>query len=254
MPISVTCDACGKTLKAPDTSAGKKAKCPGCSTVIQVPDLVYDAEEIQAESSTEDAEDYEDEGEATDDNPFAGMDTGAPKNGARRPCPACGEMIMSNAVKCRFCGEVLNSAVGKSLRGKTREKTNLDRGDKELLTKFRRAMHGLGGFCSFIAVVCLAVTIFVPAQLVDEESRIGAILVFGILSGTWLVLGIFCFKKHLWAAYALGVLCTLSGISNLASGKVGPGAFSVVLIWAAFSAAANGRELRRRGVSLTKVP
>ena len=37
MPIEFACDHCGKRLRGKDESAGKKLKCPGCQTVIQVP-------------------------------------------------------------------------------------------------------------------------------------------------------------------------------------------------------------------------
>jgi uncharacterized membrane protein (DUF2068 family) len=37
MSISVTCPACQAKLKAPDTAAGKKTKCPKCQTVVHVP-------------------------------------------------------------------------------------------------------------------------------------------------------------------------------------------------------------------------
>ncbi len=36
MPILVKC-ACGKSLNAPDTLAGKRAKCPGCGQPVQIP-------------------------------------------------------------------------------------------------------------------------------------------------------------------------------------------------------------------------
>ena len=36
MPITVTC-ACGKTLRAPDEAAGRRAKCPGCGAIVNVP-------------------------------------------------------------------------------------------------------------------------------------------------------------------------------------------------------------------------
>ncbi len=36
MPIPVRC-ACGKALNAPDSLAGKKAKCPGCGAVLSIP-------------------------------------------------------------------------------------------------------------------------------------------------------------------------------------------------------------------------
>lgn len=55
MPISVTCP-CGKKLNAPDTFAGKKAKCPVCKQMLMVPEplevieeeieFIDDAEEI----------------------------------------------------------------------------------------------------------------------------------------------------------------------------------------------------------------
>ena len=37
MPITFNC-ACGKTLRVPDASAGKRAKCPACAAVIPVPE------------------------------------------------------------------------------------------------------------------------------------------------------------------------------------------------------------------------
>lgn len=37
MPIAVKCGKCGKGLKAPDNLAGKRVKCPGCSSPISVP-------------------------------------------------------------------------------------------------------------------------------------------------------------------------------------------------------------------------
>ncbi|MBN9121905.1 MAG: hypothetical protein J0I06_22650 [Planctomycetes bacterium] len=36
MPITFAC-ACGKTLRVPDTSAGKRAKCPACGAVVAIP-------------------------------------------------------------------------------------------------------------------------------------------------------------------------------------------------------------------------
>ena len=37
MPISVTCP-CGKKLNAPDTLAGKRAKCPVCKELVEIPE------------------------------------------------------------------------------------------------------------------------------------------------------------------------------------------------------------------------
>jgi hypothetical protein len=36
MPITLNCP-CGKTLRVPDASAGKRARCPACQAVIDIP-------------------------------------------------------------------------------------------------------------------------------------------------------------------------------------------------------------------------
>ena len=102
MSIRVSCDSCGKQLKVRDEAAGKRVKCPDCGSVVQIPepDDVLDAE-------------------AADDNPFAGEDIssdGATEN--RKPCPACGEMIVKTAAKCRFCGEIFDPALKKKAKAK----------------------------------------------------------------------------------------------------------------------------------------
>ena len=37
MPIVVTCPGCSTTLKAPDNAAGRRLKCPKCTSAIDVP-------------------------------------------------------------------------------------------------------------------------------------------------------------------------------------------------------------------------
>src|SRR5262249_49237932 len=52
MTISVTCDGCDRTLKAPDTSAGRKIKCPKCGAAVLVPSPDEDeAEPVAAKKS-----------------------------------------------------------------------------------------------------------------------------------------------------------------------------------------------------------
>jgi predicted RNA-binding Zn-ribbon protein involved in translation (DUF1610 family) len=103
MSISVNCDECGKTLKAPDSAAGQKAKCPQCGATVKIPEKIYEAEEA--------AEADEDE------NPFDGIkSTGSrteSEDDNRKPCPVCGEMIMANAAKCRYCNEIFDPKLKK---------------------------------------------------------------------------------------------------------------------------------------------
>ena len=101
MTIEVSCPACGKTLQAKDSAAGKQAKCPGCGGIISIPEAVLDAvDEVQEFDQEFDADfDY---AAAEQQGPSS------PSEQSRRPCPQCGEMIVSGAAKCRFCGEIFD--------------------------------------------------------------------------------------------------------------------------------------------------
>ncbi len=52
MPIDFTCGTCGKTLRVPDESAGKKARCSNCQTVVAVPGGAPTAAPMPAAGST----------------------------------------------------------------------------------------------------------------------------------------------------------------------------------------------------------
>src|ERR1700682_1392639 len=93
MALVFQCSTCGKKIKARDDSAGKKARCPYCQAMMFVPEPVSDAEEGPAKQET-----Y-----AVHKPPPR-----PPKGEEREPCPACGEMILAGAVKCRFCGEIFD--------------------------------------------------------------------------------------------------------------------------------------------------
>lgn len=101
MSIFVTCPSCNGSFKAPDSAAGKKAKCPKCAGVIQLPaaapaEEIFDAEEGPARPFDDD--EYEVE-------PPQALSTATED---RKPCPMCGEMIQRDAVKCRYCGEIFD--------------------------------------------------------------------------------------------------------------------------------------------------
>ena len=116
MSIKVTCSACGTTLKAKDSLAGKKVKCPHCSEAIRIPDAsaeeeVYEAEEVG------DNQDFD----------FGGLDPSAGEEiEGRKPCPVCGEMIMRTAAKCRYCGEIFDPALKKREKKKKRSGEGAD--------------------------------------------------------------------------------------------------------------------------------
>jgi len=116
MPIMFSCLTCGKKLKAPDGASGKRVRCPGCLGVMEVPKPVFDAEELDEvpESEVPDSEVPESESVYSlkdEDKPPARQEAVAKseKSADRYPCPMCGELILSKAAKCRFCGEVFDS-------------------------------------------------------------------------------------------------------------------------------------------------
>ncbi|MDB5322470.1 MAG: hypothetical protein JWN40_4101 [Phycisphaerales bacterium] len=122
MSIKTPCISCGRTLSAPDNAAGKRARCPSCGTIQQLPgnqpppesdilepeaveEPAYDAP--PADPFAEDGAPSDEYAVAADAPPLPTMSTSS-SNEQRKPCPMCGEMIAPNAPKCPFCGEIFD--------------------------------------------------------------------------------------------------------------------------------------------------
>jgi uncharacterized RDD family membrane protein YckC/phage FluMu protein Com len=61
MPMQFKCDSCGKSLKADESKAGKRVKCPNCSEAINIPkpDLVIeDYEELETNDDDSEVDDF----------------------------------------------------------------------------------------------------------------------------------------------------------------------------------------------------
>ncbi len=87
-------------FNAPDTAGGKRAKCPSCGGAIQIPAPAPPAEVFEAEAAG---------GLPFEDSEFdVEPPSKLPPTDDRKPCPMCGEMIQTGAVKCRFCGEIFD--------------------------------------------------------------------------------------------------------------------------------------------------
>lgn len=122
MPIKVTCASCGVTLTTPDSSAGKRGKCPKCQAPIEIPMPEAPSEEIlDAEDSFFDGLD--------DDS----LTAGEISQDQRKPCPACGESIARDAVKCRFCGEIFDPVLKKQETKRLKQESYSDE-DQDLTT------------------------------------------------------------------------------------------------------------------------
>jgi DNA-directed RNA polymerase subunit M/transcription elongation factor TFIIS len=116
--IQVNCPSCNALLKTPESSAGKKAKCPKCGGIVEIPMPLGADDEYQL-----DVPPPPPAGGAFRDDELAAP---PPSNQERRPCPACGEMIVRDAVKCRFCGEVFDPVLRKQALSAQRGFTEAD--------------------------------------------------------------------------------------------------------------------------------
>lgn len=251
MSIEVSCQSCGKVLRAKDSAAGKTAKCPDCGNAIQIPEAVYDAEE--EDWGSESYDDEYDDAYGYDDYDVSGAPADVDAN--RKPCPMCGEMIVTGAAKCRYCGEVFDRKLAK-LKGGRKKRGNVD---PEEITKFRREMHGLGGFWIFIGVlvVFLGIALGSGAQGLNQiPGGLGAgiAVVFGILGAIWIGLGVFTCMKHMWAVWVGLVLSYLSLLGNLINLNVCGLIVLAAVIVQAHRCINRARELDAAGIPLDTRP
>jgi DNA-directed RNA polymerase subunit M/transcription elongation factor TFIIS len=107
MTIRFDCQFCGKTLKADDSKAGKKVKCPSCEGLLSIPDLaVPSAVDLPA------AEDLD------DDSVKKGTKSAELATSKRTiPCPMCDEPISPRETTCPFCGEEIKAKNKRRSRG-----------------------------------------------------------------------------------------------------------------------------------------
>lgn len=217
MPIRFECEHCGTKLKAPDGTTGKTTKCLKCARPVMIPEPVYEAEVVDDPNLPEPlgaAEFFDVE----DNDPYdvAGMET-TKQTGPeqRRPCPMCGEMILVAAAKCRFCGEVFDSALIKTEKSRKKGKVTRD-----TIVQFRRNIHGLGGIWIFFAIVCWGVALAAGATdanlpNVDPNAAMIGKVVFFTLGVVWLTIGVLACCKFLWSVYVGIVIMYLNTISLL---------------------------------------
>lgn len=113
MSFVVNC-RCGKQFKVRDEQAGKKAKCPGCGTPL----LLQPSPPPRAQEESDPFASFDLEAAAAMERdavvdesapPVAAPPRFAPPRGGDagpklKPCPSCGSMISTFAMRCEHCG------------------------------------------------------------------------------------------------------------------------------------------------------
>jgi hypothetical protein len=81
MPITANCPGCGKTIAAPDSAAGRKAHCPHCGVIVDIPAGETAVQELAAALSRPA------QANAGDADAAAALPIAAPLAGDRSPTP-----------------------------------------------------------------------------------------------------------------------------------------------------------------------
>jgi predicted RNA-binding Zn-ribbon protein involved in translation (DUF1610 family) len=110
--IQVHCSHCNAKLTTDDSKAGRKAKCPKCGGVIEIPMPPSLGVDDVLEAEVDPFRGLSDNYELEDPAPAPTSTS----TGDRKPCPMCGEMIASDAVKCRYCGEIFDPVLKKTAK------------------------------------------------------------------------------------------------------------------------------------------
>ena len=121
MTIQFSCGHCGTVLKTTDDKAGKQAKCPGCSEVIDIPAAGTSSAgggigTRKRKSSRRDDwddddyrdDDYDDDYGSDYDNDYDDRPRRRSGGGSSASCPMCGERVSASASRCKYCGEDLD--------------------------------------------------------------------------------------------------------------------------------------------------
>jgi predicted RNA-binding Zn-ribbon protein involved in translation (DUF1610 family) len=116
--------------------AGKQAKCPNCKSLMTLPDIVHEAEEIVPPPPSPPPAPASNMSSLFDEEAEYQLSQGpkinAPSSSEppRRPCPMCGEMIAVGAAKCRYCDAIFDAGL-RAIEKSKRRRSSSD-GDSDM--------------------------------------------------------------------------------------------------------------------------
>ncbi len=226
MPIEFRCESCSKLLRTPDESAGKKAKCPQCGTVVDVPDGSSTAADESASSAFPPPAATPPSSPAESPSPFAGL--GDAPAASQNPYASPGLSTSVPEAKPSMTGELSHQKISFDDVVKTAWSITMD-------YMGPMAIFGVILFGIQIALGIFGQVINFAGQMSQEVVVMGAVqflnMVVNFIVQTWvgIVTVLFCTKMardrrtdlNVFAqgasyfARALGVTIVLGGISFL---------------------------------------
>lgn len=205
MTIQFACRSCGQVLKTSDDKAGKKARCPGCSEIIEVPSSGATVPEppqpprpprAPAPPSVRrrrpQVDEYADDQDEFDDDEFESpVSSGRSRarrtsRGVSKSCPMCGEDVDRSDRNCPSCGEALRgSGADLSERGESVPLEVVD----VMPASWSIFRQNLGVCSGALAIAMLAYFaawlvgffVFPAAFLLISQDGIGIVLGLGLL-------------------------------------------------------------------------
>jgi predicted RNA-binding Zn-ribbon protein involved in translation (DUF1610 family) len=237
MAIEVTCNACGKVLKARDETAGKRTSCPGCGSDIRIPET--------SNMPFEDSYELVDE-----DDPYGSEVPDAD----RKPCRACGEMVVRTAAKCRFCGELFDRSLAGSARISPEGEVS-----RHTISDFKSAAMNAGAIWLIMGLLAMALFGFLGDRLRFLPGGKEILTIVMCLCVLWIIFGAFSIARQMWAIWSgliLSYLSLLGNVAQVAQGDSSVGCGMVLLILAivkAHKAISLAGEIKRSGVMIRDI-
>jgi predicted RNA-binding Zn-ribbon protein involved in translation (DUF1610 family) len=101
MPVPVVCPSCATKLRAPDSAADHKTKCPKCGESVNIGGVTPEPPPVAKVYTPPVAAVY---------TPPSGQGVEVAPEPEKKACPFCGETVLAVARKCKHCGETIDVA------------------------------------------------------------------------------------------------------------------------------------------------
>ena len=109
--IFFRCPHCRQHLKATEQYAEREAKCSNCEKIVEVPpESEPQADPKKAEPILEEADIFT-RSRSSSNIPAQPGEMATEASMPKKRCPHCGQSILENAIRCKYCGHFVSVPV-----------------------------------------------------------------------------------------------------------------------------------------------